>query len=53
MSKIKLYRTKFPYMMWYWTNGNENLFELSEEEIYFFVLLVKEAFKSEASAYEK
>lgn len=51
MSSIKLYKTKFPYLLWYWTAGNENLFDLSDEEIYFFVLLVKEAYKTEASAY--
>lgn len=36
-------RTKFPYRLWRWTGGNENLFKLNRESLALFAAFVGEA----------
>ncbi len=43
--KRKPAKSKFPYVLWHWTNAHENLFTLSREELFIFSLLVNEANK--------
>lgn len=43
--KRKPIKTRFPYLLWHWTNTTENLFTLTREQLYFFKLLIDEANK--------
>lgn len=35
--------SKFHRVLWYYTQGHENLFQLSEEDLYTYMLIVEEA----------
>ena len=38
-------KTRFPYILWHWTNATENLFLLSRAELHMFKLLINEVTK--------
>lgn len=37
------WRNKFPFILWWYTNGDEDLFQLDAEQRLYFQLLVNEA----------
>lgn len=36
-------QTKFPWRLWWWTEADQSLFDLTPEELYMFKLFVAEA----------
>ena len=38
----KVTNTQFAHILWHYTNSSENLFELSPEDLYVYVLLITE-----------
>jgi hypothetical protein len=43
MRKPAKLKSKFPHLLWHYTNGDENLFLLGRDELAVFALLVAEA----------